>query len=150
MKVSLKTLHRISALLAFLLITSFFTSTVISEWLGETSHIVWVKTAISYAVWGLIPLMAITGITGAKMAPNVKSGPIAAKKKRMPIIALNGLFILLPAALYLKHLAVSGQFDMTFYVIQGVEFVAGLTNITLMILSLRNAWQLTKKESALN
>lgn len=74
------------------------------------------------------------------MAPKVKSGvgPIGRKKKRMPIIALNGLLILLPCAIYLNVLASQGLFNQLFYLIQGVELIAGSINLTLMALNIRD------------
>ena len=46
----------------------------------------------------------------------------------MPIIALNGLFILVPAAWYLAGKAAAGEFDSTFYMVQSVELIVGATN----------------------
>ena len=140
MNSKIKTVHRTCAILAFLTIASFFSATVLSEVLASTQTIAAVKQVISYAVWGLIPLMAITGATGAKLAPKVKMGvgPIGRKKKRMPIIAINGLVILLPAALYLNSLASQGDFGTNFYAVQLIELLAGATNLTLMGLSLRD------------
>ncbi|HHB1596165.1 TPA: hypothetical protein ACN976_004352 [Vibrio campbellii] len=139
MKKTLSLVHRISSMTAYMFIMSFFTSTVFVELFGDQQAIVAVKTYISYAIWAVVPLMAAAGITGAKMAPKVKKGPIAAKKKRMPFVAMNGVLILVPAAIYLHHLAQLGQFDTTFYVIQVVELLAGFTNLTLMTLNIRDA-----------
>ena len=99
MKKTLSLVHRISSMTAYMFIMSFFTSTVFVELFGDQQAIVAVKTYISYAIWAVVPLMAAAGITGAKMAPKVKKGPIAAKKKRMPFVAMNGVLILLPAAI---------------------------------------------------
>ncbi|WP_159737431.1 hypothetical protein [Vibrio atypicus] len=144
MKKRLATLHRTAACSAFLMIFTFFSSSLLVELFGSEQDIFFVKTAISYAVWVLVPLMAVTGITGAKMAPNPRKGPLVNKKKRMPIVAANGLLILLPAAFYLQHLAALGQFDMIFYAVQGIELVAGFINLTLMGLSIRDARSLKR------
>ncbi len=140
MKNTIQVVHRTCAILAFLTIACFFTSTLISELFASLQTVAAVKNVISYAVWGLIPLMAITGATGAKMAPHAKMGvgPIGRKKKRMPIIAINGLVILLPAALYLNSLASQGDFGSTFYTVQVFELIAGAVNLTLMALNLRD------------
>jgi len=145
MKNMITTLHKSAAILAFLLILSFFISSLFVELFGRHEDIVLVKTMIFYGIWVLIPTMAVTGITGAKMAPKVKSGPIASKKKRMPFIALNGLLILTPAAIYLHYLAKIGQFDGVFYGIQIVELIAGFTNLTLMALNIRDARKVKSK-----
>lgn len=136
--------HSIAATVALLMITTFFICTLISELSGDKSFIVSVKVAVFYAIWFLIPLMIITGITGQKLAPNAKSGVIGRKKKRMPFIAINGIFILVPAASYLKVLAVGGDFNSTFYIVQSIEIVAGLVNITLMSLNLKDGLSLRK------
>ena len=152
MKKMVSTIHRIAAIAAFLMILSFFTSSLLVEvlnefWpelLGGQSAIVAVKAYIANAVWLLILLMIVTGLTGNKMAPKVKGGPIGSKKKRMPIIALNGLLVLLPAALYLNHLATVGQFDTWFYSIQAVELLAGGINLSLMALNIRDGVRMVR------
>ncbi|WP_079324974.1 hypothetical protein [Vibrio sp. L85] len=148
MKKTLSFAHRITSISAYLLIMSFFTSTVAVELFGDHHTILAVKTYISYAIWAVVPLMAAAGITGSKMAPNVKKGPLAAKKKRMPFVAMNGILILVPAAIYLQHLAASNQFDTTFYIVQLVELLAGFTNLTLMTLKIRDARALKKPKKA--
>ena len=75
-KTTLKLLHRIAAMTSFVLVLCFFTSSIMVELFGDTSNIVMVKTAILFSICVLIPAMAITGITGAKMAGNVNKGPI--------------------------------------------------------------------------
>ena len=86
-------------------------------------------------------------VTGNKMAPKVKDGFIGSKKKRMPIVALNGLLVLLPAALYLNHLATAGQFDTWFYSIQAIELLAGGVNLSLMALNIRDGVQMVRTRS---
>ncbi|WP_236701278.1 hypothetical protein [Thalassomonas viridans] len=89
--------------------------------------------------------MAITGITGFKLAPNAKAGVIGEKKKRMPFIALNGILVLIPSAFYLKSLALSGSFGTSFYVVQAIELMAGFINISLMSLNFRDGLSIKKK-----
>ncbi|GAL35028.1 hypothetical protein JCM19240_3398 [Vibrio maritimus] len=92
--------------------------------------------------------MATAGITGAKLASKATKGVASAKKKRMPFVAANGLLVLLPAAIYLQHLASIGSFDTTFYVIQAIELVAGFTNLTLMGLNIRDGLKMARVRSA--
>ncbi|SMY34132.1 hypothetical protein PMAL9190_01512 [Photobacterium malacitanum] len=138
-KTTIKLLHRIAAITSFLLVLSFFTSSIMVELFGDITNIIMVKTAILCGICALIPAMAITGITGAKMAVNCNKGPIAQKKKRMPFIAINGLFILLPCAFYLFYLASNQQVTTTFYIVQVIELIAGFTNLTLMALNIRDS-----------
>jgi hypothetical protein len=137
-------IHKAAALAAFTLIVTFFISSLMVDMFGDQQALIKVKANIFQAVWLLIPLMALAGMTGAKMAPKVTSGPIALKKKRMPYIALNGLFILLPAAYILNNLAQEGEFNRLFYLVQTIELLAGFINISLMSFNIRDAMSLKR------
>ena len=56
---------------------------------------------------------------------------------------MNGLLVLVPAAIYLSAKANEGSFDTSFYVVQVVELVAGATNLTLMGLNIRDGRAMT-------
>ncbi len=146
MRQKLIKVHAASAIIALLFISMFFVSSLVSELIGDKALITTVKTYIFYAIWILVPAMAVAGATGNKLAPNAKSGVIGKKKKRLPFIAANGLLILLPAAIYLKNSAVSGSYDTAFYIVQGVELLAGLINISLMSLNLRDGLRISKNK----
>ena len=68
---------------------------------------------------------------------------IGTKFKRMPFIVGNGLLILIPSALLLASKARAGEFDSLFYAVQGLELVAGATNIALLGLNMRDGFKLT-------
>ncbi|MCW8833485.1 MAG: hypothetical protein OQK03_09220, partial [Colwellia sp.] len=88
---------------------------------------------------------AITGATGAALSKN-RRGPLDAnKKKRMPFVAANGILILLPCAIFLDRWAAAGSFDSMFYMVQGLELLAGATNLTLMGLNIRDGLKMTGK-----
>ena len=139
-------IHATAAIAALCMITTFFASTLVSEIFGSYLIISTVKTMILYAFWFVIPLMAIAGITGNKLASNAKGGIIGKKKKRMPFIAANGVLVLMPAAVYLESLASAGRFDTTFYIVQAIELVAGFANITLMSLNLMDGLSVSRKQ----
>jgi hypothetical protein len=61
----------------------------------------------------------------------------------MPVIAGNGLLILVPAAIVLDRWAAAGVFDARFYVVQALELVAGGTNLTLRELNMRDGLRLS-------
>jgi hypothetical protein len=61
----------------------------------------------------------------------------------MPVIAGNGLLILVPAALVLDRWAAAGAFDARFYIVQAVELLAGGTNLTLIGLNMRDGLRLS-------
>lgn len=117
MKQGMTKIHVVSASLGLALISFFFLCSLYAEVFGDKATIIQVKERIFYGVWLLIPAMAIAGMTGHKLAPRAKSGLIMNKKKRMPFVAVNGLFILTPAAVFLKNAALSGAFNSAFYTI---------------------------------
>ncbi|SFL53597.1 hypothetical protein [Shimia aestuarii] len=131
-------LHAFSGALALLTISTFWTSTVVSEVSGNKDMIIWVKTAVLYGMFVLIPAMATAGATGAMLGKGWRLPQVAAKQRRMKIIAANGLLILLPSAVFLALRAQSHQFDTAFYLVQGVELLAGATNITLLIRNMKD------------
>uniref|UniRef100_UPI0015C6582A hypothetical protein n=1 Tax=Rhizobium sullae TaxID=50338 RepID=UPI0015C6582A len=106
--------------------------------------VVAVKNGILWGMLILIPAMIIVGGTGVRLAGKAKSVLVRAKKHRMPIIALNGILILVPCAFFLANRASTGQFDTMFYVVQAIELVAGGTNLTLMGLNLRDGLTLSR------
>ena len=141
-------IHKIASLLATLCIATFFTSTLIVELFGSEEMIALVKSLIVMpGVFILVPAMAVTGATGFALAKERKGRVVDAKKKRMPIIALIGMFILLPAAIYLNSWAAEGMFDTRFYILQTIELVAGAINLTLMIKSMKDGKKLVGKKS---
>tara|TARA_R110001583_G_scaffold783_2_gene7277 strand:+ start:4930 stop:5409 length:480 start_codon:yes stop_codon:yes gene_type:complete len=130
--------HKLFSLLAMSLIVGFFCSTLVVELMGDPGVIYQVKNAIFYAIWLLVVAMAATGITGVRMAGKRRGGLIGNKKKRMPLVALNGLLILIPSAIYLRSLAAAGDIGTVFYLIQTLELLAGAVNISLMALNIRD------------
>ncbi len=135
--------HAAASVIAFLTIATFFTSTVLVELLGSHESIATVKHYIFLGIFLLIPAMAITGISGGILASSRKGELIGKKKKRMPIIAGNGLIILTPCAIYLDNMAAAGDFSTVFYIIQGIELIAGATNLALMSKNLKDGLRLT-------
>ena len=136
--------HRSAGLIATLCIATFFTSTLLVELFGSDTMIAQVKALIvSPGLFILVPAIAITGGSGFALAGRRKGGLIDKKKKRMPFIAANGILILLPAAIYLNHLASMAHFNSTFYLVQVIELVAGATNLFLMSLNIRDGLKLS-------
>ena len=138
--------HKIGAVVATLCISSFFFSTVIVELFGSHELIATVKNLIVMpGLFILIPAIALTGGTGFALSKNRTGRLVENKMKRMPFIAANGLLILLPAAIFLDKWASAGSFDSTFYIVQGIELIAGAINITLMSMNIRDGRKLTGK-----
>ena len=138
-----KRVHAIAGGVGFLMILTFWTSTAISELFTDHETIAAVKALILKGMFILIPAMAIVGGSGMAIGRRRKDAPARAKKKRMPIIAVNGLLILLPAAWFLVGKAAAGEFDITFYAVQTVELIAGAANLTMMGLNIRDGLKMT-------
>lgn len=136
-------IHPIAGALALLTSLTFWTATVLVETLGDTAAIVAVKTAIPWGLLILIPALAATGGSGLALARRRCGDLVAAKRRRMPLIAANGLLILVPSALFLAFKAQSGALDASFYAVQALELIAGAVNIVLLGLSLRDGLRLS-------
>lgn len=138
-------IHAIAGGIGFLMVFLFWTSTAISELFASHETITAVKALILKGMVVLIPAMAIVGGSGMAMGRRRKDAPAKAKKKRMPIIALNGLLILVPAAWFLAGKAAAGEFDSSFYIVQVVELIAGAANLAMMGLNIRDGLKMTGK-----
>ena len=140
----MKTLiHPLAGTLTTVTIAAFWLSTAVSELAGTPEAVTLVKTAIPWGFLLLIPALMATGASGLKLARGRRGGLIGVKRKRMPIIAANGVLILVPAALFLAAKARGGAFDGAFYAVQAIELVAGATNLFLLSLSLRDGLRLS-------
>ena len=138
-------LHAAAGCIGFLLIVAFWTSTVTSELFASHETVANVKTLILSGMYILVPAMIIAGASGMSMGRRRKDPLTKAKKQRMPIIALNGLLVLLPSAWFLAGKATAGDFDGTFYAVQTVELIAGAANMTMMGLNIRDGFRMTGK-----
>ena len=138
-----KRVHAIAGGIGFVMILSFWTSTAFSELFASHETIADVKALILKGMFILIPSMVIVGASGMAMGRRRKDPPARAKKKRMPVIAMNGLLILLPAAWFLAGKAAADEFDSTYYAVQVIELIAGAANLTMMGLNMRDGFRMT-------
>ncbi len=139
-----KQVHFIAGLLATLTIATFFLSTVIVELFGASEAVVAVKALIVMpGLFILVPAIAATGGSGFFLSKSRQGRLVETKKKRMPFIAANGLLVLIPCAIFLNRWAAAGTFDSTFYLVQGVELLAGAANLTLMGLNIRDGFRMS-------
>ncbi len=136
-------IHAIAGVLAMMLIGLFMTATLYSELLGGHEQVALVKRLIvTPGLFILIPCLVAVGASGFTLARGRGGRRVAAKKKRMPFIALNGLLVLVPSAIVLNIWAGQGRFDGTFYALQAVEVLAGAVNLGLMSFNLRDGLRL--------
>lgn len=138
-----KTLHPLAGALALLTILTFWGTTLMSEVFGPPTTVVLVKSLIPWGFLLLIPALMATGGSGFVLAGQRGGHLVDAKRRRMPVIAMNGLLILMPAALFLAFKAQAGELDAVFYAVQALELVAGAVNITLLGLNMRDGLRLT-------
>lgn len=139
-----RNIHAVAGVLAFLFIAMFWTSTVVSELFLDHAAVTSVKVAVTYAFIAFVPCMAITGATGLAMGVKSTFPTLVAKRRRMPIIGVNGLLVLIPAAIFLSVKAQAGEFDTAFYAVQILELLAGATNLFLMGLNIRDGRQMSR------
>lgn len=136
-------LHAIFGTVALLCITTFWLSTVVSELFMDQASVAAVKNAVLSGMWLLIPSMAVTGGSGFSLAKGRSGGLVSVKGQRMKVVAANGLLVLLPSAFVLASWANAGRFDGVFYLLQGLELLAGAVNFSLLVMNLRDGLKLS-------
>jgi hypothetical protein len=134
----IKTVHPVAGVLAILTIATFWLSTALTELFAPQAIVTTVKTAIPWGFLLLIPALMAAGGSGLALARGRRAGLVGAKIKRMPLIAANGILVLIPSALFLASKARAGEFDTGFYVVQALELAAGAANIALLGLNMRD------------
>lgn len=136
-------LHLTAGVLATATIATFFFSTVLVELLGSADAVAALKRWIVMpGLLVLVPAIAATGASGFALSRNRRGKLLEAKKKRMPLIAANGLLVLVPCALVLNTWAARGDFSVSFYAVQALELAAGAANLALMALNIRDGLRL--------
>lgn len=130
-------IHQVAAITATLCVGTFLISTLLVELFGSIEAIRQVKSLIVFpGLFILVPAIALAGATGFSMAKQRSGRVINRKKKRMPFIAMNGVFILIPAAIILNQWAIEGNLHIGFYMLQAAELIAGAANLALMIMNI--------------
>lgn len=138
-------IHPVTGLVATFTIATFWLSTVLSELFGSREMVIAVKTTIPWGFLLVIPSMAAAGASGFMLTGGRRVGLGAAKAKRMRLIGANGIFVLIPSALFLASKANAGAFDASFYAVQALELLAGASNLTLLGLNMRDGLRITSK-----
>lgn len=141
-------LHRIAGMAAGLLILTFLTVSALSELTGDPDIVRLAKTGIAWGLVALVPALMVTGASGMGLGKGWKGPAIAAKKRRMAIIAANGMLVLIPCALALAWLAHRGETGTAFAIVQTVEFLAGGTNLVLIGLNARDGIAMAGRRTA--
>jgi len=92
--------------------------------------------------------MGATGGSGLKLAGSSRAPVIVMKKRRMAIIAANGIGVLVPSAMFLAWRAANGTFDTWFYAVQTLELTAGALNFALLAANARTGRRMTRGRRA--
>lgn len=140
-------LHAAAGGVALLTVACFWISTVAAELTGNAETIAAAKATILAGMVVLIPAMMIAAASGFSLGKGWKSPVVQHKKRRMRIIAANGLLVLLPSAYVLAGWAEAGRFDTAFVVVQALELVAGTINIALLSLNMRDGLALRRRST---
>lgn len=140
--------HAVAGALALLLICTFWASTAVSEAMLDAAAVRWVKLTIPWGFLLLIPAMAAAGASGFRLAARRRGPVVAAKMRRMKVIAANGILVLMPCALWLAWSVSDGTPDPAFAPVQALELAAGALNITLLALNLRDGIRLARRRPA--
>ena len=141
-------IHRAAGITAFLIIALFLASTISVELSGSHEGIALVKRTILFVIPLLVIAMATTGASGARLAGDNPKDLAKTKLKRMKVVAFFGVVILIPSAYYLNLLASQGDFGMLFMSVQGLELLAGATNLVLIGMNARDGIRLSGSVSA--
>lgn len=140
--------HAIAGTTAMLTIATFWISTLVSELFLDHAAVAAVKHSIvTYGLAVLVLAMASTGGSGFALAQARNGRLLEQKKKRMPIIALNGVLVMIPSAVFLNHKATAGELDGLFYAVQVIELMVGLVQLTLMSMNFRDGLKLAGRLS---
>ncbi|MEZ5472729.1 MAG: hypothetical protein R3E90_13235 [Marinicella sp.] len=87
-------IHVVVSMVATLCIALFFTSSIIVELFGTHEQIAQLKSLIVIpGLFVLVPAMATTGGTGFALSKHRTGKRVEKKKRRMKVIAMNGLLI---------------------------------------------------------
>jgi hypothetical protein len=138
-------IHLAASLAALAIVSSFLVSSAAAELFGDERDIRVVKEWILAMLVLLIPVMAVAGLSGRRLAGRSRAPVVRRKLWRMKAIAATGLLVLVPCAIALERLAAHGDFGPAFAAVQGVELFGGTLNLTLLMLNFRDGMMLRRK-----
>lgn len=141
-------IHLVASLVTTSLVASFLITTVSVEVVGDEAAIRAAKQAIVAGLALLVPAVAAAAVTGRRLAGRSRAAVVDRKRKRMRAIGATGVLVLVPCAITLDHLARNGDFNATFATVQGVELLAGTSNLSLLALNMRDGFALSGKQRA--
>lgn len=138
-------LHALAGTTAMLIIAGFWSATLVSEIFLDAAAVAAVKQSIVYGLFVLVPFLAATGGSGFALSKSREGLLVDKKRKRMAVIAGNGLLVMVPAAIFLNSKAAGAEFDSVFYAVQLLELAVGVVQLTLMGMNFRDGRKLARK-----
>jgi hypothetical protein len=139
-------LHRLASPIAILCVATFFSATIFVELFGTTESIAKLKSLIVWpGLFILVPSIAVAGVSGFALGKARSGKLVQQKKKRMPFIGANGILVLIPCAVFLDRWASVGAFDANFYIVQGIELLAGSINLVLMGMNMKDGLRMSSR-----
>jgi hypothetical protein len=148
-RILLVKIHIVATIIAVLTIGSFFIASLVAEIKGNKEGIKNVKEVILFSLPVMLIAMPALGITGNKLGGKSTNPLIAAKRRRMKFVFMNGIaLITLAGFLYYRSHYVA--IDGVFLTAQMLEFALGLTNLVLIGLNITSGLQLSGKGRRIN
>ncbi len=134
--------HATTGALTFLMLSLFMIGSLASLIFYPHEVFIESKSLILQSFWSFIPALCITAAIGLSLSRGRSDPLIQVKRMRMLWITGISLLILLPTAYYLHLSASTGEIDLYFYLIQGVEILFDLTVLLLLGLNFRDGSKL--------
>ena len=145
----MRIIHRAAGLVAFSLVATFWTTSVIVELAGTRAAIAAAKEAIAWGLVALVPAVIVANASGmyrarARTGRDHKLPALLVRKRRRGIaVAVIGLTVLLPCALWLAWEAPgTAPLSSTFHAVQAIELVGGGINLILLGLNARDGYRM--------
>lgn len=142
-RTSVRRAHAAAGGVALLTILTFWVSTIAVELVGSDRSVVAVKRVTPWGLLVLVPAMAAAGGTGLRLSRAAGGRLVRRKLLRMRVVGALGGLVLVPCVLYLGLTASVDRLGTTFYAVQAVELLAGLVNLTLLAVNVRDGLRLS-------
>lgn len=138
-------IHAMAGLCAMTLIALFLSTSLIVEVIGDQAVVATAKRAIVFpGLFLLVPMLIIVGASGRFLARQREGTLLRRKMKRMRVVALMGIFVLIPCAITLFRWSSFGFFGTPFFVVQAIELAAGSANLVLISLNFSDGMKLRR------
>lgn len=142
-------IHATASGIALITMMMFWTASVWAEAFATFHSVVFIRHSIVQGMLVLIPSLIIMNASGFALRRKRPAALLSKKITRAKVITINGALVLLPSALVLNYLASNGTFGALFYSLQALELFAGVINITLLGMNIREGLALRRPSSSL-